>query len=358
MPYRPLIVTLLILLANSSLAEDYSLKVLNDQLDSPWSLAFLPDATMLLTERSGELKHLDANGALITQIKHVPKVYAKSQGGLFDVLVDPEFETNGLIFLSYAAGPPKRNALTVSSAVLRGDSLTEHKVLVSVEPRKSTPVHYGGRMALLPDQTLLISSGDGFDLRELAQDKQNELGKTLRINKDGSIPANNPFGPDSRIFTLGHRNPQGLAVSMSGRLFLHEHGPKGGDELNVLSAGANYGWPLVTHGLDYSGAYVSPFKSLPGFAEPMHIWTPSVAPSGLAFYEGTAFPQWRGSIFVGTLVDKDVRRLVLKDTKISEEHRLFTEIGQRIRDIRVGPDGALYLLTEGDTGSLLKVSPN
>ncbi len=358
MPYRHLVFTFLILLSSHGLTEDYKLEVLNDQLTAPWSLSFLPDGNMLLAQRGGELLHLDASGMLVGEVKNVPAVYAKSQGGLFDVLVDSDFEQSGLVFLSYAAGPPKDNALTVSSAVLKDGDLSDLKTLISVEPRKDTPVHYGGRMALLPDDTLLVTSGDGFDLREHAQDKNSELGKTLRINKNGSIPADNPFGPNSRVFTLGHRNPQGLAVSNDGQIYLHEHGPQGGDELNRLTAGANYGWPLTTHGLDYSGAYVSPFETLPGYSESLHVWTPSVAPSGLVIYEGTEFPEWTGSAFVGTLVNKDVRQLAIKNGKISAEHRLFTEVGQRIRDVRVGPDGALYLLTEGDTGKLLKVSPN
>jgi glucose/arabinose dehydrogenase len=215
-------------------------------------------------------------------------------------------------------------------------------------------------MLFLPDGTLLITTGDGFEYREKAQDISTELGKVLRINANGIAAADNPFAEmgSPRVWTYGHRNPQGLALDgETGAVYLHEHGPKGGDELNILQAGHNYGWPAITHGVDYSGAHVSPFKKLPGMEPPQWFWAPSIAPSGLAWYGGEAFPQWRGDLFVGALINKDVRRLDMQNGKVIGEEKLFGEIGERIRDVRSGPDGYLYLLTDSVEGKLIRVKP-
>jgi aldose sugar dehydrogenase len=279
------------------------------------------------------------------------------QGGLFDVLPHPEFERNGLIYLSYAEGPPKDNATAIARGRLHADRLSDLEVIYRVAPRKDTPVHYGGRMAFLPDGTLLLTSGDGFDYREAAQDIGSGLGKVIRITDAGAPAPGNPFPDAPFVYSYGHRNPQGLAIAADGTVWLHEHGPRGGDEVNIIEPGVNYGWPATTYGIDYSGAIISPHTALPGMAQPEHYWTPSIAPSGLAIYDGELFPEWRGDLFVGGLASRDVRRLRVANGRVIGEERLFRELRARIRDVRTGPDGALYLVTNGSPGEVVKVLP-
>ncbi len=337
-------------------AQDYRLETVATGLDMPWCVAFLPDGGFLVTELGGTLRRIGADGEASEPVTGVPPVYRRSQGGLFDVLPDPDFASNAILYLSYAEGPPDSNATAVARGRLTGDSLSDVEVIFRVEPRKDTPVHYGGRMAFLPDGTLLLTTGDGFDYRESAQDVGSLLGKVVRINRDGTPAEGNPFAGSPYVWSYGHRNPQGLAVSTDGTVYLHEHGPKGGDEVNIVEPGANYGWPAITYGLDYNGAYVSPFTELPGMRQPIHVWTPSIAPSGLALYEGDLFPEWRGNLFVGALVNRDLRRLVLRDGEVTDEEVLFADIDERVRDVRAGPDGAIYFLTEGEPGRLWRIT--
>ncbi|MEL7450406.1 MAG: PQQ-dependent sugar dehydrogenase [Pseudomonadota bacterium] len=341
-------------------APAYSVRDVADGLSFPWCVAFLPDGDLLVTERTGTLKRIHANG--VSAVEGVPAVYARSQGGLFDVLLHPEFASNKQLFLSYAHGPKGANALRVARATLDGDALTDLEVIFEVAPTKNTPVHYGGRMALLPDHTLLVNTGDGFDFREAAQRLDNLLGKTVRINLDGTVPTNNPFAgrSDARaeIWTYGHRNAQGLAVDpATGAVWQHEHGPRGGDELNALEAGENYGWPVITWGIDYSGARISPYTEREGMRQPLVHWTPSIAPAGMTLYDGDAFPAWRGDLFVSALVERSVRRVRVRDGSVTEQQLLFTELDERMRDVRTGPDGCLYLLTDSEEGRVVKVCP-
>ena len=248
-------------------------------------------------------------------------------------------------------------------ARLDSDRLRDGKVILRVEPDKDTPHHYGGRMAFLPDGTLLVTTGEGFSFRDQAQDLNSQFGKTLRIRADGSVPPDNPYvadgGAAAKVWTWGHRNPQGLAVDAeTGTVWLHEHGPRGGDEVNRLEPARNYGWPAITYGVDYSGAQVSPYTEYAGMEQPVKYWDPSIAPSGLTVYRGDAFPAWAGNLFVGALKDRDVRRLSIGDDDVVTEERLFAEIDARIRDIRTGPDGYLYILTDSADGKLLRVRPN
>ncbi len=348
-------------LSGPALAQSYVIETVAEGLEQPWSLAFLPDGDMLVTELPGRLRRVSPDGTLGEPISGVPETFYKSQGGFFDVLLHPGFEDNALVYLSYAEGPAKGNTLAVGRGRLEGDGLRGFEVIFRVSPLKDTPVHYGGRMVWLGDGTLLVTTGDGFDYRERAQDLSNQMGKTVRMTDTGEVPADNPFvgrdGADPYVYTYGHRNPQGLVYDAENdRVYLHEHGPKGGDELNLLVAGRNYGWPAITYGKDYSGALISPFTEAPGMEQPLVHWTPSIAPSGMALYTGDEFPEWRGQVFVGGLVEKAVRRVELRGSKVVGQEVVFGEIGERIRDVRVGTDGLLYLLTGQDDGRLLSAS--
>ena len=335
---------------------DYRLETVATGLDMPWCVAFLPDGSFLVTELGGTLRRVAPDGTVGEPITGVPDVYRASQGGLFDVLLAPDFATSGNLYLSYAEGPPESNATAVARSRLEGDALADVEVIFRVTPRKDTPVHYGGRMAWRADGTLLLTTGDGFDYREAAQDLGSRMGKVIRMKPDGSPADGNPFAEAPWVWSYGHRNPQGLAVASDGTVWLHEHGPKGGDEVNIIEPGVNYGWPVITYGLDYNGAYVSPFTEMEGMRQPLHVWTPSIAPSGLTVYEGALFPRWQGDLFVGALVDRDVRRLDVEGGEIVGEEVLFGEIGERIRDVATGPDGAIYILAEGEPGTLWRVT--
>lgn len=356
---KALLLTLM-LAAGAAHAVEYRLTRVAEGLDYPWCVAFLPGGGYLVTELGGDLREVSADGAVGDPIAGMPAVYRRSQGGLFDVLLHPDFAANRTLFLSYAAPPADANATEVTRARLEDGALVASEVIFRATPAKPTPVHYGGRMAFLPDGTLLLTTGDGFDFREAAQDLASLLGKTVRMHTDGGVPADNPFageeGAEPHIYTFGHRNAQGLALAPDGAVYLNEHGPRGGDETNRLVAGANYGWPAVTHGVDYNGAYVSPFTEGPGIQAPLDHWTPSIAPSGLAVYSGDRFPDWRGDLFAGALVDREVRRLDLEGGAVVGEESLFAELGRRIRDVRVH-DGYLYLVEDGEDAGIVRVEP-
>jgi glucose/arabinose dehydrogenase len=345
-----------------ALSANYRIETVAEELSYPWSVAFLPGGEYLVAERNGQVQRLAADGSR-RALSGVPDTYFAGQGGFFDILLDPEFADNSIVYLSYAHGTPLDNGTGVVRARLTGEGLEDSQLILLSEPSRDTPQHYGGRMLFLPDGTLLVTTGDGFEYREAAQDINQQLGKILRINSDGSVPEDNPFyargGAAAKVWTYGHRNPQGLAVDRQRNIvYMHEHGPRGGDEVNRVLPAKNYGWPAVTHGINYSGAYVSPFTEHPTMEPALKVWTPSIAPSGLAYYEGEAFPEWSNSLFVGALVNKDVRRLSLADGKVTDEEIMFTEINARIRDLRQGPDGLLYIVTDGEQGRLLRVLPS
>ena len=350
----------LLLAAGSAFAAPYQLVTVAEGLDYPWCVAFLPDGDLLVTEIGGALRRVSPSGDVGEPIPGVPAVHHAGQGGLFDVLPHPDFQDNQTLFLSYAALPADDNATEVMRARLVDGALTDTEVIFATTPRKPSPVHYGGRMAFLDDGTLVLTTGDGFDFREAAQDPMSLLGKTVRIHTDGSIPPDNPFldrdDALDTIYSYGHRNSQGLALAPDGTLYLHEHGARGGDETNRIVPGANYGWPAVTHGVDYNGAYISPFREGPGMVAPMHVWTPSIAPSGLAVYVGDRFPAWQGDLFVGALVDREVRRLDIEDGAVVGEEALFAELDRRIRDVR-SHDGYLYVVEDGPDARIVRVEP-
>ncbi len=357
---RLLLLTLCVGLSTPATTLDYEVQPIADGLAYPWSLAFLPDGNMLVTERDGHLRVIRDNELAATPIAGVPEAYVRGQGGFFDILLDPQFTTNRLVYLSYSAGTRRANHLAVGRARLDGSTLSNFEVILMGEPDKDTPHHFGGRMAFLPDGTLLIVCGDGFDYREQALDLGSLLGKTLRIGPDGSIPRDNPFvgqdGARGEVWSYGHRNQQGIAVTPTG-VWLHEHGPRGGDELNLIEPGKNYGWPAITYGVDYSGSRISPYTELPGMEQPIIHWTPSIAPAGLAYYDGDAFPDWRGDLFVAALAERSVRRVDIENGAVVDQEILFTELGMRMRDVRAGPDGYLYLLTDSADGQVLRIKP-
>ena len=326
-------------------AAEYELETWAGEFDLPWSIAFLPDGSALVTELGGKLYHVNASGQSRKKVANVPEVYFAGQGGLFDVVLHPQFDDNQLVYLSYAQGGKEDNGTAVARGRFKDGSLEEVEVIFRNFTRKDTPVHYGGRMAFLPDGTLLLTTGDGFNYREAAQDIDSGLGKVLRMNDDGSAAPGNPFPGSPYVYSYGHRNPQGLAVSSEGAIWLHEHGPRGGDELNLIEPGKNYGWPAITHGVDYSGAIISPHTEWEGMEQPVHYWVPSIAPSGLAIYEAGLFPEWKNDFFIGALVAREVRLIELQADDTTREEELFSEIAARVRDVRVGPGGALFILT-------------
>jgi len=351
-----------VLACSMAQSQDYQIETVASGLDHPWAIAWLPDGRALVTERPGRLRVI-ADGELVEDpVTGVPDVYAASQGGLFEALPDPDFASNRRIYISFAHGTAEANATRVVRARLEGMRLTDKEIIFTASPLKDTPVHYGGRMTFLPDATLLVGLGDGFDFREQAQSLDNHFGKIVRIHTDGSVPEDNPFidteGALPEIYSYGHRNIQGLLYdARTDTVWQHEHGPRGGDEINVIEAGANYGWPVATHGIDYSGAIVSPFETRPNMVDPLLVWTPSIAPSGMTLYNGDLFPAWRGDLIITALVARHARRVDLDDGRIVDQQVLFAELGERLRDIRTGPDGALYVLTDAEDGKVLRVIP-
>jgi len=346
-------------------ASAYRVETVATNLNFPWCIAFLPDDRMLVTQRSGELRYVEADGSVSAPISGTPTPYVRSQGGLFDVLLAADFESTGTIYLSLAAGSPKSNATQVVRAQLKDMALINSKVIFEVAYKKDTPVHYGGRMIWDSTGHLLLTTGDGFNFREDAQDRTNQLGKVLRMTANGEVPTDGLLSTvpsladaDPYVYSYGHRNPQGLALDhASGRVYEQEHGPRGGDEINVLSPGNNYGWPIVSHGLDYSGALISPFTEYQGITNPLLQWTPSIAASGLAVYRGKAFADWQGDLLAGGLVEKSLRRIDIENGAVVGQEILLTELDERIRDVRIGPDELIYVLTDSAEGKLLRLRP-
>lgn len=339
--------------------------VLQANLDHPWSLAFLPDDQgLLLTERSGQLRRWRAGKGLSAPIGGVPAVFAHSQGGLLDVVLSPNFRQDRRVYLSYAeAGPEGLAGTAVGFGVLSDDMqrLNHFTVIFRQLPKRSTGAHFGGRMVFDKQGHLFIALGENQQ-RMLAQDLGSLQGKLVRLTPDGGVPIDNPFvnhtGARPEIWAYGLRNPQGLALNpWSGHVWESEHGPRGGDEINIPQPGENDGWPLATYGIDYSGQKIPEFQGaeVAGTTQPVYYWKVSPAISGMAFYNSSRFPAWRHSLFIGALAGTSLIRLSLEGDRIVSQERLLTELGERIRDVRVGPDGYLYVLTDQDNGKLLKV---
>ena len=336
-------------------------------LDHPWGLALLPDGRWLVTERPGRLRIIGADGAKGEPISGLPAVDARGQGGLLDVALDPDYAKNGLIYWTYAEPRAGGNGTTAARGKLvlgAAPKLENVQVIWRQMPALDSALHFGGRLAFARDGALFVTTGERSIIpgRMQAQKLDAALGKVVRIRPDGSIPADNPYvgNPQAKpeIWSMGHRNVQGATINpWTGVLWTVEHGAKGGDEINIPKAGKDYGWPTITYGEDYSGKPIGDgITQHEGMEQPIYYWDPVIAPSGLAFYNGAVFPAWKGSLFVGGMKGYLVR-LTLKDDKVVGEERLLTELGFRIRDVKVGPDGALYLVTDEDDGRVLKVTP-
>ena len=341
--------------------------VLAEGLDHPWALGFLPDSRMLLTERSGQLRVIDG-GQAGPPIAGVPRVYNRGQGGLLDLALAPDFADSGRIYLSYAepaadAGLQRGQGTAVMSArlVLDGDSgrLEEQTVIFRMNNYTNTNRHFGSRVVIGQDGNLFVTLGERGDMNR-AQDMGDLAGAIVRIAPDGSVPEDNPKpeGWAPELWSKEHHNPQGATLRESdGALFTVEHGARGGDEVNMPKAGANYGWPIITYGVDYSGVPIGEGTEKPGLEQPLHYWDPSISPSGLDFYDGELIPEWQGDLLTGGLSGQVMVRIDMEGDAVVGEERLFQGQLGRIRDVRVGPDGAIYLLTDADNGRLIRVAP-
>ncbi len=341
-------------------------KVVAGGLSHPWGLQFLPDGRMLVTEREGRLRIVSSDGHISTPVKGVPAVHAVRQGGLLDVRLAKDFEKSGTVFLSYSE---PRGVGTSATAVARArliqdrasgsGRLEDVKVIFQQQPKQGTSHHYGSRIVIADDGTLFITTGDRGN-GNLAQDPSATIGKVIHINADGSVPQNNPKfeGWAPEIWSIGHRNLQGAVIDpKSGRLWTVEHGARGGDELNHPEAGKNYGWPVISYGRNYSGTKIGVGTAKDGMEQPIYYWDPSIATSGLAYYDGGLFPSWKGNLLVGGLAGAQLSRLVMKNDKVVGQEVLLADRGDRVRDVRVGPDGAVYLLSDDGDGQILKLTP-
>jgi glucose/arabinose dehydrogenase len=334
-------------------------------LSFPWAFAFLPDGRILVTERGGRMRIVAKGGNLSPPVAGVPPVLARGQGGLHDVILDRDFAKTGTIYFCFAMPVSGGGQTALARARLVDGNpprLDDVKVIFQQDGPPSSGNHFGCRIVQARDGNLFLTTGDHFRPRDEAQNLGNHLGKVIRITPDGGVPADNPFvkraGAKPEIWSYGHRNMQGAALHpQSGKLWTHEHGARGGDEVNIPEAGKNYGWPVITYGIDYSGEKIGVGTQRAGMEQPIKYWVPSIAPSGMAFYTGDLFPSWRNSLFVGALAGAMLVRLETNGETIGKEERLLQNLRERIRDVRQGPDGALYLATDNSNGRILRVSP-
>jgi glucose/arabinose dehydrogenase len=351
--------------AQDTLLSRYRVEPLATGLRAPWALAFLPaDQGILITEKHGTVVLWTSADQTTVVVPGGPtEVFQRQDGGLLDVVLDPGFDQNGLVYIAFLEGTEAANRTALFRARFDGSGFVDGRVIFRAAPDKVGPGHPGGRMLFLPDSTLLLTIGDGYDYAGLAQSLRSHLGKVVRLNRDGSAPTDNPFRTDPsalpEVFTYGHRNSQGIAFNpRDSTVWSHEHGPKGGDEINLITAGANYGWPTTTYGIDYDDTAISQLREAPGMEGPRVIWVPSIAPSGFALYLDDRFPEWTGDFFVGALSGRHLRRVRLRDGAAVLQEVLLSELDARIRDVRAGPDGLLYVLTDDATnGRLLRLVP-
>ncbi|GAM98151.1 PQQ-dependent oxidoreductase of gdhB family [alpha proteobacterium U9-1i] len=342
----------------------FAVDVVAGGLNYPWSLAFLPNGDALITEKMGGIRLLRADGTLAPEpVAGGPQnVFQEGQSGLHEVTVDPQFAENGFVYVSFLEGDTTANRIALYKARFDGSALVDGQVIFRATPDKSDMGHPSARILFLPDETLLLAVGDGYDFKEQAQNLRSHLGKILRLTREGAAAADNPFvGRDDalpEIYSYGHRNTLGLALdARDGAIWQHENGPRGGDELNLLKPGANYGWPLASYGIDYDGTIITPNNQIPDAENAVAIFSPSIAPSGMVLYLGDAFPEWQGDFLIGALTGAHLRRVRVRDNIAVLEEVLLHDRLARIRDVRVGPQGHVYLLTDSDAGEVLRVRP-
>ena len=334
--------------------------IVDGDLVHPWGMAFLPDGRVLITERPGRLRILDTDGELSDAVQGTPTVFAQGQGGLLDVALDPDFEDNRYVYLSYARPGPEGSAATaLGRGRFEGDSLASFEVLFTQEPYITGPNHFGSRIAFSPEGEVFLTMGERFQF-DPAQNTGNHLGTVVRLNRDGSVPDDNPFvgdpGAQPEIWSYGHRNIESAAIDpQTGDLWVVEMGPLGGDELNRPEPGRNFGWPVVSWGINYDGTEIPDPPTRPEFADAARYWSPVISPSGMAFYTGAVFPEWTGSAFIGSLTRQGVVRVRIEGGEVVDEE--VVPLGARIRDVEAGPDGYLYLLTDQDDGDLWRLAP-
>lgn len=361
-PCLALLVVASIAVNTANADEHFKINVLTQGLEHPWGMAFLPDNRILITERTGRLR-IFQNGRLVNDpVKGLPMIEAYGQGGLLDVVLHPDYEKNGWIYFSYAGSGDGGFGTEVGRARLQGNTLVDWQTLFTLEPKSGSGRHFGSRLVFDNQADLFFTIGDRGS-RNRAQLLDDAAGSMIRLHDDGKIPADNPFAQHPfalpEIYSFGHRNPQGVALHPdSGKIWIHEHGPQGGDEINIIKQGANYGWPIISYGEEYgTDIAVGEGTHKAGMEQPVYYWVPSIAPSGMAFYSGDKFPQWQGDLFVGSLKFRLLVRLKLAGEIIIEEQRLLENQLGRIRDVRTGPDGFIYLLTDEPNGSLVRLEP-
>lgn len=328
----------------------------------PWGIAFLPNGDALVTERDGRLRVIRAGRLDPAPVTGVPPVFAEGQGGLFDVVLDPDFASNQRIYLSFAHGTSAANGTRIVRARFDGRALSEVTPIFTASPLKHGAAHFGGRMAILPDRSLVLTLGEGYAFKDDAQKLDNDFGKIVRLTLDGQPAPGNPYigqsGQRAEIWSYGHRNVQGIVHDpATGVLWAHEHGPKGGDELNIIRPGVNYGWPTITYGVDYSGAIISPFTSRDGMEQPQAVWVPSIAPSGMIQYRGSLFAPWRGDLIISALAGMQARRVDLEGARVVGQEKLFADLNARIRQVAEAPDGSIWLLIDSPDGKVIRATP-
>lgn len=352
------------MLVFSEQTTDYQIETVAEGLDKPYALAFLPNGDVLITQKSNQLRIVRDGVLLPNPIPGIPDVWVQGNyNGLLDIALHPRFNENHWLYLSFTYGTNDANTTRVVRARYHNEKLDNVVEIFTALPMKDTLNHPGAHLTFLKDETLLITIGDAFEYREKAQDLSSMLGKIVRVSDRGEIPETNPFTDDkgarSPVWSYGHRHPQGIVYDpVEDVVYEHEHGPQGGDEINSIQAGKNYGWPIASHGLDYSGAHISPFKAYPGTEPALVQWTPSLAPSGMTQCRNCLWPEWEGDLFVGMLAGRHIRRVKFEDGRATHQEALFSEIGERIRSVRFSPEGALYVVTDGWPKSrVLKISP-
>ncbi|WP_421857176.1 PQQ-dependent sugar dehydrogenase [Oceanicaulis sp.] len=342
---------------------DFIIETVTGGLEYPWSIAFLPTGEYLVTEREGRLRVIDQDGLRDAPVSGLPDdLLVERQGGLLDVALAPDFADSRMIYFSYAEGTSEANNTALARARLSADltALENVEDIFHVNFEKARGFHFGGRILFNPDGTLFLTLGDGGNHQDESQNPANHLGAVVRLNLDGSIPGDNPVIENGApgVYSFGHRNAQGIARNpATGSIWAHEHGARGGDEINILAAGDNYGWPVITYGINYNGTIITEEREREGLTQPIWYWNPSIAPSGMDFYTGDAFEHWQGDLFVSALAGSSVERLEIDGDRVISVEPLLADMGQRFRDVRTGPDGALYVLTDDFEGSVLRLVP-